>query len=214
MRNTVRLGRVWAGVVLAGVLGGCSTVIFSEHSSTERTTAIEREALIEAAAAVSRTQWPKPENASWQARIVHIGASRLSQSDAVDAYLASLGGDETRYVRVLDDAGAHLRAADGLTRAAANAAQSVRPVTADISIVEAAIGDLRQTRDIYVEALKVLDKQGEPVPAASLRQLKSDFDSAIKQLGAVADELADRVADDHTETFAGPTRRDTIDGSL
>lgn len=214
MRRVLRLGCVWAGAVLVGALSGCSTVLFSDNGAAERAEAVEREALIDAAAAVSRTKWPAPDDASWQARIAHIGDERVSKSDAVEVYLASLGEEGTRYDLVLADAGEHLKAADGLARAAAIAANSVRPVMADVSIVEAAIGDLRQTRDIYVESLKTLAKDGEPVQTAIVRDLKSQFDEAIKTLGAAADELADRVADDRTETFAGPPQRYRLNGSL
>lgn len=215
MRKVARLGCLLAGVIVAGALGGCSTVLFSENNSAARTAAIEREALIDAAETVSRTNWPEPEKVSWQARIVHIGADRVSESDAIGIYLTSLGATGDRYSKVLRDAEGHLRAADGLALAAANAAQSVRPVMEDVSVVEDAIGDLRQTRDIYVESLKILAKQGEPVSSSTVRELKSDFDAAIKSLGAVADELADRIADDDTETFAGPARHDPLaEGSL
>lgn len=215
MRKVARLGCLLAGVILVGALGGCSTVLFSGDNSTDRAAAVEREALIEAAETVSRTSWPEPENVSWQARIVHIGAGRVSKSDAVETYLASLGDAGDRYGSVLRDAEAHLRAADELALAAANAAQSVRPVMDDVSIVEEAIGDLRQTRDIYVESLKTLAKLGEPVPPSIVRDLKSAFDSAIKSLGSVADELADRIADDDTETFAGPAQHEQfVEGSL
>lgn len=215
MRKVARLGCLLAGVIQVGALGGCSTVLFSEDNSAARTAAIEREALIDAAETLSRTSWPEPENVSWQARIVHIGADRVSKSDAVEIYLASLGETGDRYSKVLRDAEAHLRAADDLALAAANAAQSVRPVMDDVSIVEEAIGDLRQTRDIYVESLKALAKLGEPAPSPTVRELKSGFDTAIKTLGAVADELADRIADDDTETFAGPAQHDQlVEGSL
>lgn len=211
----MRLGWLSAGLVLAGALGGCSTVIFSENSADERGAAIEREALIDAAAAVSKTKWPEPQNVSWQARIAHIGADRVSKSDAVEAYLASFGDSKPKYDKVLGDAGAHLLAADNLTRAAANAANSVRPVMADVSVVEEAIGDLRQTRDIYLESLKILAREGEPVRSANIRALKSQFDGAIKELGDVADELADRVADDATQIYAGPSSpRYKLNGSL
>lgn len=214
MRRILRLVCVGAGAVLVGALGGCSTVLFSDNGAAERSAAVEREALIDAAAAVSRTKWPAPDDASWQARIAHLGSEHVSKSDAVEVYLASLGEGGARYDLVLADAGEHLKAADGLARAAANAANSVRPVMADVSVVEDAIGDLRYTRDIYVECLKTLAKEGEPAPAGNVRALKSRFDDAIKALGDVADELADRVADDRTETFAGPPRRYRLNGSL
>ena len=217
MRRILRLVCVGAGAVLVGALSGCSTVLFSDNGAAERSAAVEREALIDAAAAVSRTKWPAPDDASWQSRIAHLGSEHVSKSDAVEVYLASLaslGEAGTRYDLVLADAGEHLKAADGLARAAANAANSVRPVMADVSIVEDAIGDLRYTRDIYVECLKTLAKEGEPAPAGNVRALKSQFDDAIKALGDVADELADRVADDRTETFAGPPQRDRLNGSL
>lgn len=215
MRKLLRLGLILAGAILAGAAAGCSTVIFTQGDNASRTSAVEREALIEAAAAISETKWPEPDSMSWRARIAHIGEPRVSKSDAARVYLASLETEGDRYGKILADAAQHLRAAEGMTRAAANAASSVRPVMADISVVEEAIGDLRQARDIYVECLETLEEQGEPIGQQYVSDLKSQFDNAIRELGEAADILADRVAADQTKTFAAPSALPlNRDGSL
>ncbi|MEZ5982000.1 MAG: hypothetical protein R3C54_06780 [Parvularculaceae bacterium] len=210
MRINLRLVGVVFGALLTGPLlgslGGCSTVVFSENTSTQRAAAVEREALIDAASQVAKTKWPHPQNASWQARFISMspGGERLSQSETINAYLNSLSSDQSKPEQVLADAQGHLAAASALARAANAAAGSIRPVKADVAIVEEAIGDLRDTRDIYVASLKSLAKHGEPVQTTNVRELKSEFDDAIRELGAAADLLADRVDGDQTETFAAP----------
>lgn len=213
MRSIIRVGGALVGAVIIGMSGGCSTVIFTDSNvAADRASAIEREALIEAASAVSETKWPQPTQIAWQARLSPLSASEdvVTEADAAEAYLSSIRVPGRRHEQVYADAEAHLRAAAALARAADAATNSVRPVKADIAVVEDAIGSLRQTRDIYVLSLKALARHGEPVEAENVRALKDDFDDAIKALGSAADALADRVARDRTKTFAGPVRSDPL----
>jgi hypothetical protein len=188
-------------------LGGCSTVLKSENSAELRAAAIEREALKSAAEAVASVKWPKPESADWGARLAGVvGAApeRVSEDDAARAYLAVLG-PAPRKDALLADAARHVAAAGELARLAEGAAEAIRPTMTDVSIVEEAIIDFRRTRDVYYEAVAALAGEGEAFSSAESRALKASFSDAIERLGDAADALADRVAEDDTRTFAGPT---------
>lgn len=195
---------------------GCSTTILTQGDAPDREAAMERAALIEAADALSQTKWPKPQQVSWASRLTGVvgGDERISKSEAAAAYLAALGDAPGRTDSVFTDAGAHLAAAGELIEAAEIAAIAPRPAMADVAVIEGAISDLRQTRDIYVACLKELAKQGDAVASDDIRSLKTEFDSAIEEIGAVADRLADSVANDQSETFAGPRIRKDFAGSL
>lgn len=216
MRGILRLGCAGAGVVLLGLAAsGCTTVVLSDNKTpAERSVAVERAQLARAAQEVSKTRWPKPEQESWRARLIGFedSGADVTSSDALDFYIAALRAESDRSERVLADAEQHLRAAAGLVRAAEAAADAVRPAMSDVSIVEGAIGDLRQTRDIYLASLKALARDGDTIDAERTRDLKHAFNDAIRDIGAAADVLADRVANDETNTLAGP-RRNTA-GSL
>lgn len=222
-RGLVKFGRrfiratVGVGVLLA-FTGGCSTVVFQEQSQTVRSQAVERDALIRAAAEVSATKWPKPEGGSFGnmlASVVVGSGDRVTESDAVDQYLQSLGSSPDRRLVVLADAERHLAAATALAQAAEAAADGVRPAMSDISIVEGAIGDLRSVRDIYIASLKRLSKEGESVDSGMIGTLRSAFNDSIERVGRSADRLADAVAHDRTETLADrPLRRANFAGSL
>lgn len=210
VRGGISMRRVACWRRLAAIaaigLGGCSTVLSSENGAELRAAAIEREALKSAADAVALTRWPKPENADWGARlagVVGAGSERFSEDDAVAAYLAALG-ESPRQDDLLADAARHVAAAGELARVAQGAAESIRPTMTDVSIVEDAIIGLRATRDIYLEAADALAKEGEALSPAEERALKAAFGDAIKELGAAADHLADRVAADDTTTYASP----------
>jgi hypothetical protein len=184
-------------------LGGCSTAVFSENRTSGRTVTIEREALVEAAAAVADTEWPEPQEESWGARLAGFiaGDDDAGRAAAVKAYLASMPSGAAPQAVVFGDAARHLEAAAVLADAADAAALSMRPQKNDISVVESAITKLRENRDIYLAALKIIERAGEPVDEGAVRVLKADFNEAIKSVGAAADRLADSVARERNETF-------------
>ena len=168
--------------------GGCSTVILSENSHSPQSAA-EHAALVEAASAVSQAGWPKPQEASWSDRLTggEANSARVSEDDAAEVYVATLGAP--RKSALLDDAARHLEAARALAAAADAAASTLRPAMADVSVVETAIADLRQARDIYLKSLDLVARDGEAIASAERRRLKADFGYAIKELGAAADAL-------------------------
>lgn len=194
---------------------GCSTVVFQESAPRA---AFERDALVRAAGEVSKTPWPKPQNASFGAMLTGAVAGsgdRITETDAAEIYLAALGAGDQRHVSLLADADRHLSAAAALADATGTAAESLRPSKSDISTVEAAISDLRGVRDMYQLCLKRLAKDGEDIDPDALRTLRAAFNDAIEEVGDAADALADAVAEDRTETFASPaSKRASFTGSL
>ncbi|MEO0880549.1 MAG: hypothetical protein AAFY22_12665, partial [Pseudomonadota bacterium] len=80
------------------------------------------------------------------------------------------------------------------------------PSMKDVATVEAAIGFLRQSRDIYLASLNDIIADRE-TRLASAKLLRADFNAVIREIGAAADVIADRVAADRTQTFAQPKVR-------
>lgn len=202
MRNRSVASRafcVWAAVAAAS---GCSTVVLSENQNSNREAAIEHAALAAAASAVSQTRWPKPVAVSWSERLAG-GAGRFSEDQAAEFYVAQLGAPPRKAI-VLADAAFHLSAAQSLIDAAGAASHALRPMMADVAVVETAIADLRQTREIYLSCLKQLGREGENVNADEVRELKAAFSFVLEKLGTAADEIAERAELDGSKTFAGP----------
>lgn len=195
-----------AGLFVAALATGCTTVVLSDSSEQERT-AVEHAALVEAAAAIARTPWPKPESASWTDRLA--GATdtgpRISHDDAARTYVETLPAP--RKDAALGDAAQHLGAARALVLAAEAASGALRPAMSDVSVVEKAILDLREARDVYLASLKLIARAGEPVASTESRRLKAEFGAVIEDLGAAADRLADEAENDPRRTFAGPAAR-------
>jgi hypothetical protein len=202
-------GAVFGAGLMGMLASGCSTVVFSHDQSAERKNAVERDALVLAAAAIAETKWPQPQSASWAARLTGGGddEDRISEDDAISAYVKALGAPPGRQEIVFADAANHLTAANALVDAAETTAETIRPMAADIAVMEEAIGELRENRDIYVACLKTLAREGETVDSARLRALKADFNEAIEAVGDAADVLAEKVAKDRTETVARTERR-------
>jgi uncharacterized protein YceK len=218
MRGVWRIGRLAMGAAAVMIsASGCATVISSDGAAARREAAVERAALVEAAAAVAQTRWPKPERASL-AEILSVGvvsSDRMTENKAAEIYLSALRDAQARQRQVFADALAHLEAARLLASATRAAAESVRPTASDISVVEEAIGELRGARDIYIAALKALSKEGEMVEPEAVHALKAEFNAAIAEIGAAADRLAEAVAEDRTSTYAGRNpRSDGVGGSF
>ncbi|MEX0645075.1 MAG: hypothetical protein WD076_07180 [Parvularculaceae bacterium] len=171
-------------------------------------------ALISAAAAVSRADWPRADRGFWGDNFAGLSGGDADKDEMVEAYLASLAPGPTRINAIQADAWNKLHAADGLVEAAYSAADAIQPAAADVAIIETAIGDLRECRDVFVASLKAASKHGDPVDGADIRALKAAFNDSISELGAAADELADRVASDRTKTYARPGSRRIPSSSL
>lgn len=204
------IGRRAAVAILAAALAtGCSTVIRTASSEGE-TGAAEREALAEAAAEIAPAPWPKPSTSNFADRLgAGPGSAAISRKDAIGAYVAILAMSADAEQTLSADAARHLDAAGRLTTAAELACDSPRPRLADVALIEEAIADLRQTRSIYLAAIDEID--GDDVLAD---RLKRDFDAVIKNLGAVADDLAANAMKRRTENLAGPGSADVKTGAI
>ncbi len=199
---------VFVGAALAAA--GCSTII-KTSSSDRGVSGPERAALVEAAAEVAWSPWPKPSSSSIAERLAG-GEERpdgVSRDDAVDAYVVAVTATADRENAVFRDANRHLQAAQALNAAASEACDAPNPRLADVALVEDAIADLHDTRTIYVATLKEIDSD-----KAAIEQLKRDFDRAIKDLGDVADKLAETAMKKRAENFAGSGAPVSTSGSF
>jgi hypothetical protein len=191
-----------AAVLLAA--GGCSTVVMSDRGASSAAAVVERDALTAAAAAVSDTPWPRTGAASFADRL--SGSERRpGRTEAATIYVASISG--VKKPVILAAAAAHAESARRLAVVADSALEAIRPLMTDVAVVEDAIGELKDIREIYVEALKLIARQGEPVDAEEIRRVRGQFTLAIRELGAAADALAERADRDPTRTYAGPPAR-------
>ena len=192
--------RFIAAIALAFMAAGCSTVIKTSSAGDDAAYAATREALVAAAADVAASPWPKPSASTLADRLAGAGDqdAKVSREDAVAAYLDLVGSREDAEVVILADAERHLTAAAALKSAAETACDAATPRLSDVALLEDAIGDLRETRSIYVLTLTKID-----VPDSSIDKVKRDFDDAIKELGAVADTLAESAMKRRAQNFAG-----------
>ncbi len=195
------------------VLPACSTVIRTAGSSDDVVMTEERAALKEAAAELAWSPWPKPEDATFAARFASgdEGASEIgamTRDRAVEAYLASLS-DTDAEGRIAADARRHLVAAAALTDIAERASEGPSPRLSDVAVLETSIADLRETRAVYIAALKKIDAQDEAVDA-----IREPLDAAVKKLGRVADDLAGNAMKRRSSNFAGPDGKTARAGAL
>lgn len=186
-------------VALALAAMGCSTVI--KTSSEDDTASVaERAALMEAAAGAAWAPWPKPSSSSIAERLAggEPALERVSRDDAVEAYVDQLKNAPDGAAVLMNDASRHLAAAEALKAVAEEACDAASPRLSDVAILEDAIADLRETRTIYVASLKKIDAE-----KALVEQVKRDFDLALKELGDVADQLAENAMKRRADNFAG-----------
>ena len=202
---------VVAGAFAATVLllsGGCAVNPTTSHADMKRVGTAERDMLADAALAVETAPWPKPQQVSFVSRI--SGASdedRITRSDAVAIYLNELQPAGNRFTQLAIDARANLVAAERLSRAAQGALAAPRLSMNDVTMLETAIQALRENRQIYTSVARQIEKSGEPVDEAQLDAIRTAYVEAIRALGQTADALADKIADDRTETLATPAKR-------
>lgn len=178
---------------------GCSTVI-KTASQDDTASLAERAALLNAAAGAAWAPWPKPSSSSIAERLAggEPALERVSRDDAVEAYVDQLKNAADGPAVLMSDAGRHLAAAKTLKAVAEEACDAASPRLSDVAILEDAIADLRETRTIYVASLKKIDAEKDIV-----EQVKRDFDQALKELGDVADQLAENAMKRRADNFAG-----------
>lgn len=169
----------------------------------------ERAALQAAAAELAWSPWPKPQDASFAARFSGGEAEdSMTRDRAVDIYLASVG-EADAVSRIEADARRHLVAADALADVAERASDSANPRLADVAVLEASIADLRETRAVYIAALKKIDAESDAID-----DIRAPLDAAVKKLGRVADDLAERAMKKRSSNFAGPDVKTAGAGAL
>jgi hypothetical protein len=205
------LGVKRIGCGIAALLGifcsGCAVIPTNSHSELNAAYNAERESLAAAAQAVEATPWPKPENVSFVARITGGGGDRVTRTEAVETYVASLQPAGARFQKLATDARTNLLAADRLNVMAMNAADAPRLSMNDVVLLEGAIQALRENRQIYAEAAEDLEKAGEPVSDEEAGTIHDAYAIAIKALGETADLLAARIENNRSETFAEPEHK-------
>lgn len=203
--------RGFRGVRLAGVasiigmIGGCAIIPNQSHTTHYAAPVAERDYLTQAVADVKTAPWPKPQSVSFISRMTGGGDDeRVTRADAVHSYLENIQHTPDPLARLHRDAGANLAAAARLELAAMNALSAARLSMNDVALLENAIIALREHGQIYVAAVKALDKAGVPVGDDTIGQLRDDYRAAIRDLGDAADLLAEQVEDDRSQIFATP----------
>ena len=204
MRGRWLVCGVSAAIFLA--LGGCALGPMKSSSAVNAPSDAERDMLASAARAVETVPWPKPQPISFFERITGGGESRVTRSDAVAAYVATLLPAGESFQKLAVDASANLDAATQLNRAAKNTALAARLSANDVAVIEGAIRVLRENHHIYAAAAKDLSKIGKPVDEIELQAIRDAYGREIKALSETADFLAERLEDDRSQTYAGPDK--------
>lgn len=203
------------GVLLASLvavaLPACSTVIRTADASDDLVMTEERAALKEAAADLAWSPWPKPEDSSFAGRLAgaEAGKDRMTRDRAVEIYLASFGPDADAAGRIAADARRHLVAAAALADIGERASDSPSPKLSDVAVLEASIADLRETRAVYLAALRRIDAEDAAIDA-----IRDPLDAAVKKLSRVADDLAESAMKKRSSNFAGPDSTAALNGAL
>ena len=180
-------------------LPSCSTVIRTADADEISAMTEERAALKEAAADLAWSPWPKPQDSSFAVRFSGGDEGhRMTRERAVEIYVSSLGADGAS-ARITADARRHLVAAGALADAAERASDSPDPRLSDVAVIEASIADLRETRAVYISALRKIDADNRTIDA-----VRDPLDAAVKRLSRVADDLAENAMKKRSSNFAGP----------
>jgi hypothetical protein len=195
-----RWARADRAIIAAAVFAtaGCSTVIKTTGSESA-VDAPQRAALIDAARMTAQAPWPKPSSSSL-AEVLAGGEQagpKVTRDDAIDAYVASLGASGEAKIRLIADVGRHIEAAEALKAAAEAACDTSASRLSDVSLLEDAISDLRETRAIYAASFKKIG--GEKF---AIEEVKRQFDDTLKALGEAADRMAETAVRKRTEYLA------------
>lgn len=202
---------VFLACVVAFALPACSTVIRTTDAADNLVMTEERAALKEAAADLAWSPWPKPEGSSFAGQLTgaDAGEDRMTRDRAVDIYLSSFGPDSDAGGRIAADARRHLVAAAALADIAERTSESPSPKLSDVAVLEASIADLRETRAVYLAALRRIDAEDEAIEA-----IRDPLDAAVKKLSRVADDLAESAMKKRSSNFAGPDATAALNGAL
>ncbi|MEO0399706.1 MAG: hypothetical protein AAF224_09860 [Pseudomonadota bacterium] len=196
-RNAISGLHCGLAMIFVIALGGCATSIQPmANAGAADAAAAERVALVGSAKAISDTvNWTKPAKMSWLTRLSGRDAdSGISRDDTLDAYVEELrlAGDPVR--SLADHAQTTIAAADALILSAERALESVSPRMSDVAVLEGSIKELRDCRSMYLSALRRIDLDDAATDRAGAA-IKAGFDRAVRQIGGLADALADRAAE-------------------
>ena len=209
--------RLAAMLFTVGLLSatGCTTTVVNPIATSDAQSTAHRDVRV-AAEKLSVVDWPKPTDLSLTARLAGVVSGdddRVTRSDAIESYVAILEQTPQPATRLAADADKNLRAAEALAIAAEQAAYKPAPSMDDVDVLEKAISDLRQTRDIYLASLREITVDPETSSVLG-RALKDDFARALKNIGDAADLLADRAAQSRAQLMAKPSVQSFLIGSL
>ena len=211
----------WVFVVLA--CGACTTTLGtslttgddnSANGNETSNTTTPRANVVVAAERMQDAGWNMPSPVSLPDRLssMILGTNpTFSGSDPVADYLANLRTNKpsldinTLSAQVMNDAYANIDAAhvlaDAITISMDRDLTIRAPHPSEIQLAERAIQHLRIKRTLYVGALKELTKSGASIHPEEIRLVKEAFFDAGRDLGRLADSMADRIArarDDRT----------------
>ena len=159
----------------------------------------ERVALLEATEALANQPWGEADEGGMMSML--FGNSRNGETDRlVDEYLATAKADGADPVlTVMQDMHTSLANARHVAEAGRQAVVAITPVPSDITMLEDAIGEARECRDMYVKALKVLDRRGASITRDEVRDVRDAFTQTIADIGQTADLVAERVSDEDSQ---------------
>lgn len=189
--------------------GGCAVLPTTSQADLRANGIVgERDQLAQAVKAVEDTPWPRPEPVSLFSRIAGSGGDeRVTFSDAVSAYIAALGPAEERMFVLVNDANTNLARATKLNDAALAAVYAPRLSMNDVKLLENGIRTLRENRRVYEAAANELEDSGDAVDPEAIEDISERYGLAIRALGDAADQIAERIENDRSRTYASPERR-------
>jgi hypothetical protein len=213
-----------AGVALSLLASGCasvkivsgpetSSVLTSSTIKPSKPSRSERAALLAATRKVQETPWPRIEKASLSDRMVGAlfggdkqerDSNSVTRDEAVAIYVERLNRQPSPVSALMQDANQCLTNARHLAESGRVASTSITPRDNDIALLEEAIGDIRQSRDIYLAAMKKLRNNGESLSRDEIKDMKHAFTQTIADLGITADAIHDKIAETgDTAQYAG-----------
>lgn len=199
MENTLRGARIFWAVLSLAAVSACASVKvsvpgFSADKDLQAAASLsERVALDEAAQALADQPWGDAPRSDMMS-VLFGKATGGRRDQMVKDYVKLVhvtAGDPV--LAVMTDADHSLADARRVAEAGRQAVASITPVPSDISILENAISETRECRDMYVKALKMLDDQGMKVSRDYVRDVRDAFSQTITDIGITADLVAERV---------------------
>ncbi len=201
------------GLMAFALLGaGCASVKIQMPGSQNQAVMVshERTALALSANQLKNTPWPKPTKTKASGRMINMlfGADEekgLNKEQACEIYVDGLrDGSGLTHLKVLADADETLSQGRALAEAGRMTTQAIQPTSDDVAMMEAAIADLQESRDMYVMSLKKLRNDGEDVSSSEIKELKRAFTQTIIDIGRAADVVAEKAAQNKASQYAEP----------